>query len=298
MPNLDVLDSTIAYRDQGAGAPIVLLHGNPTSSHLWRGVLAQYRGRGRLLAPDLIGMGESGKPPISYSFDDHARYLDAWLAGVGAQTPVFVGHDWGGALAFDWARRHPDRIRGIAFLETIIRPMAWADLSAGAQEFFRSIRTPGEGEAIVLDANAFIEQALPATMATGLSEADHAAYRRPFPSPETRIPILRWARSLPLDGEPADVVARVTAYGRWLATSPTVPKLLLAFEPGPGVMMTPAVIAWTRATVAGLEVASLGLAGHHAPEDQPEAIAAALERWVDQHGLGSIEDRPAPHGEA
>src|SRR3954449_12116082 len=155
MPDIDVLDSTIHY--EGDTGPFVYLHGNPTSSHAWRRVLPRTGG----LAPDLIGMGRSGKPDIAYSFADHARYLDAWLDAMELDDVVLIGHDWGGALAFDWAARHPGRTRGIVFMEPIVRPTAWADLPEPARPVFEALRTPGAGERMVLEENVFIERALP-----------------------------------------------------------------------------------------------------------------------------------------
>ena len=286
MPTVDVLRSTIFYREVGAGStPMVFLHGNPTSSHLWRHVLPTVGESGRCLAPDLIGMGDSGKPAIGYSFDDHARYLDAWFDALDLDEVVLVGHDWGGALAFDWAARHPGRVRGIAFTETIVKPMSWEDFPAVARPLFQAMRTPGVGESMVLDQNTFIEDALPRTIAGGLSEEDLDVYRRPYPTRESRIPLLRWPRMMPLDGEPADVVARVAAYDEWLASSPDVPKLLLAFEPGPGAMMGAEIIDWCATHMAALEIETHGPAGHHTPEDQPEAIATSLVAWLGKHAL-------------
>lgn len=285
MPNVDVLDSTMSYVEQGAGEHVVFLHGNPTSSYLWRKVLSQVEGLGRCLAPDLIGMGESGKPDTAYRFADHARYLDAWFDALDLGDVVLVGHDWGGALAFDWATRHPGRARGVAFLETIVRPMSWDEFPEGARELFTAFRTPGVGETMILEQNMFIEQALARTVATGLADEDMAVYRKPYPTPESRMPLLRWPRELPFDGEPADVVARVEAYDTWLASSPEVPKLLLSFDPGPGTMIAGPLIDWCKETIVGLEVAYCGPAGHHAPEDQPDAIAAAILDWARRHGL-------------
>jgi haloalkane dehalogenase len=288
MPTAPVLHSTIFYREVGTGGtPVVFLHGNPTSSYLWRHVLPTVGDSGRCLAPDLIGMGDSGKPAIAYTFDDHSRYLDAWFDVLGLDRVVLVGHDWGGALAFDWAARHPGRVRGIAFTETIVKPMSWEDFPAGARPLFESMRTPGVGETMVLDENAFIEQALPRTTARGLSDEDLDVYRRPYPSRESRMPLLQWPRAMPLGGEPADVVARVGAYDQWLAASADVPKLLLAFEPGPGAMMGTAIIDWCAAHVSGLEIDRHGLAGHHTPEDQPEAIATSLVAWLNRCDLRS-----------
>ena len=182
MPSIDVLDSTIFYEDAGSGTPFVFLHGNPTSSYLWRQVSPHIGEPTRCLAPDLIGMGRSGKPDIPYRFADHARYLDAWFDALELTSVVLVGHDWGGALAFDWAARHPDRVRGIAFMETIMRPMSWDDLP-NARPRYEALRSPGSGEAKVLDENFFIEQALRATVLNGLSDEDHAVYRAALPNP-------------------------------------------------------------------------------------------------------------------
>ena len=297
MPTVDVLDSTMYYEQVGAGVPLVFLHGNPTSSYLWRRVLPRIGEPGRRLAPDLIGMGGSGKPPIRYRFADHTRYLDAWFNALGLDGVVLVGHDWGGALAFDWAARHPGRTRGIAFMETIVRPMSWEEFPEGARPLFESFRTSGVGETMVLDENVFINQALPRTVASGLAKEDMDAYRKPYPTRDSRLPLLQWPRSMPLDGEPADVARRIEAYDEWLAHSPGVPKLLLTFDPGPGTMMGPEMIAWCAANIASLEIENCGYAGHHAPEDQPDAIAAAIVAWADRHRLRS-GDRAGGDAEA
>ncbi|KJY36627.1 haloalkane dehalogenase [Streptomyces sp. NRRL S-495] len=286
MPVQPVLDSTMFHREFGAGSPMVFLHGNPTSSHLWRDVLPAVGGPGRLLAPDLIGMGESGKPDLAYTFADHARYLDAWFDLLGLDEVVLVGHDWGGALAFDWAARHPGRVRGIAFTETIVKPMTWEEFPEGGRPLFEAIKTPEVGEALILDDNAFIEQALPGTVATPLAPADLDVYRAPYPTRESRRPLLQWPRSMPLGGEPADVVARIEAYDRWLAASAEVPKLLLTFAAGPGAMMGPAIVDWCAENIAGLEIEHHDVvAGHHTPEDHPLAIGAAIAAWADRHKL-------------
>lgn len=209
---------------------------------------------------------------------------------------VLVGHDWGGVLAFDWAGRHPGRTLGVAFLETIMRPLAWEEFPDSAQPFFRSLRMSGAGEAMVLEQNVFIEQAPSAGVAAGLSAEDLAVYRKPYPTPGSRRPLLAWARSMPLGGEPQDVVARVGGFDRWLAASPEVPKLLLTFDPGPGMMIGPELADWCRSHVSALEVAACGPAGHHAPEDQPAAIAAAIAAWADGHGLRRADPAASPGG--
>ncbi|HEX4787782.1 MAG TPA: haloalkane dehalogenase [Actinospica sp.] len=285
MPITPVLNSTIFHRECGSGTPIVFLHGNPTSSHLWRNVLPVV-GRGRLLAPDLIGMGESGKPEIDYTFDEHARHLDAWFDALSLDSVILVGHDWGGALAFDFAARHPGRVRGIAFTETIVKPMSWEEFPAGGRELFSAIKTEGVGEAMILDDNVMIEKGLPGTVATPLDRADLEVYLQPYPTRESRRPLLQWPRAMPLGGEPADVVDRVEAYDAWLATSADVPKLLIDFAPGPGTMMGPALVAWCAKHIAALEVEHHDTpAGHHTPEDRPAEIGAAISSWADRHRL-------------
>jgi haloalkane dehalogenase len=283
MHTVKVLDSHIAYQDSGAGERTVLfLHGNPTTSHLWRNVTPHVAGQARTLAPDLIGMGASGRPDIEYRFVDHARYLDAFIDALDLDELVLVGHDWGGALAQDWAARHPGRTRGIVLSETFLRPMTWADYPPPVDDLFKAIRTPGVGEQMVLEENWFIEVALRATN-PGISDADLAAYRAPYPDPASRLPLLQWGRQHPVEGEPADVYDRVVAYDKWLAGTPEVAKLLLTIEPAG--LVTADIEQWARDNIAALEVESIGPAGHHAPEDQPDAIGHAIADWLTRHQL-------------
>ncbi|MCW2865384.1 MAG: haloalkane dehalogenase [Actinoallomurus sp.] len=284
MPEIHVLDSSVHYEDSGSGTAFVFLHGNPGSSHLWRNVLPR-TGQGRLLAPDLIGMGRSGKPDLPYTFADHARYLDAWFDALDLDRVVLVGHDWGGALAFDWAARHPGRALGVAFLESIVKPMAWEDLSPQARERSQTIRTPGTGEEMVLEQNLFVRQAFTGGVLTPVAEEDLETYLAPYPTRDSRRPVLAWARQLPLGGEPAELVARIEAYDKWLASSTDVPKLLMTFEGSPTLLISDELAGWCAANIAALETVPCGRAGHHAPEDRPEEIAAAISAWADRHGL-------------
>jgi haloalkane dehalogenase len=282
--DVDVLDSHMHYEEAGAGNPIVLLHGNPTSSFLWRRVIPALSALGRCLAPDLIGFGDSGKPDIGYRFEDHARYLDAWFEALGLERVTLVGHDWGGALGFDWASRHPDRVRAAAFMETYVRPQTWAEWQPpAARDIFQAFRSP-EGEKLILDRNMFVELVLPAGAQRKLSEEEMAVYRAPFREREARRPMLAFPRDLPMEDEPADVVARVKAYGEWLVASAGVPKLLLAFEPG--AVMTEPVVAWSREHVAALEVEMIGPGLHYVQEDHGPAIGRAIAAWMRRHGLG------------
>lgn len=294
MATVEVLDSFLSYTDTGTdtaadtdtgsgGVPVVFLHGNPTSSYLWRHVLPHVADQARCLAPDLIGMGASGRPDIAYRFADHARYLDAWFEALGLTEVVIVGHDWGGALGLDWAARHPGRVRGAALVETFLRPMRWAEFPPQGAELFRAFRSP-RGEEMILEQNLFIEFNLPHGVAGGLAPEDHDVYRAPYPDPASRRPLLAWPREIPIDGEPADVHARMLAYGRWMEQTPEVPKLVMTVEPGVG-MGSPETAAWAKATFAGVEVESVGPGGHHAPEDQPHAIGSAVARWLRRHEL-------------
>lgn len=295
---VEVRDSFMTYTDtagagDGAGAgagpgraggvPVVFLHGNPMSSYAWRKVIPYVAGDARCLAPDLIGMGGSGKPDIDYRFADHARYLDAWFEALGLAEMVLVGHDWGGALAMDFAARNPGRVRGLALTETFLRPLTWAEMPPKGRELFQGIRSP-KGEEMILRDNLFIEFNLPHGVRTGLAPEDHDVYRAPFPDPASRKPLLVWPREIPFDGEPADVHARMVAYGRWMADSPDVPKLVMTVEAGVG-MGSPETVAWTAETFASVEVESVGPGGHAAMEDQPDAIGSAIARWLRRHDL-------------
>ena len=280
-----VLDSHIAYVESGAGVPVVFLHGNPTSSHLWRNVTPHVAGRARALAPDLIGMGASGKPDIGYGFADHVRYLDAWFDALGLRDVVLVGADWGGVLALDWAARHPERVLGVAVMETYLKPLTLDELPPAARTRFEAFRTPGVGEELVLDQNIFIETAFKGGVLTPLSDEEALPYREPYPTRESRRPLLAWPRMTPIDGEPTDVVARIEDYDAWLARSADVPKLLLTFETQATLLIGEATVAWSREHIAALEVENCGPAGHHAAEDQPDAIGGAIARWLTGHGL-------------
>lgn len=275
-----VLDSFLAHRERGAGAPMVFLHGNPTSSYVWRNVLPRLAARGRCIAPDLVGMGHSGKPTSAYRFQDHARYLDAWFAALDLRDVVLVGYDWGGVLAVDWAARHADRVRGVVLFETILQQLHWSEYPPRGAALFRTLRTPGAGEALALEENGFLPASLGNGVKRGLAEADRAEYYAPYPDPASRRPLLQWTREPPIDGEPADVLGVVARNAAWLETA-QISKLLLTFEGG-GLSNAPAVVEWAKRAVPRLEVTPLGPAGHHAPEDLPVEIADAIGAWLDR----------------
>src|ERR1041384_6732854 len=229
---LRVLDSHLVYVEVGVGDPIVLLHGNPTSSYLWRNVIPHLGGSGRCLAPDLIGMGRSGKAPGgSYRLADHVRYLDAWFEALDLSRVTLVVHDWGSALGFHWARRHPGRVKALVYMEGLVRPVTWAEGPEAARKVFQAMRSPA-GEEMVLAKNVFVERILPASVLRGLTPEEMERYREPFRSSgESRRPTLTWPREIPIEGEPADVVALVDDYARWLSGTP-IPKLFVNANPG------------------------------------------------------------------
>lgn len=281
--SLEALGRRMAYVDVGEGPPVVFLHGNPTSSYLWRQVIPAVLPGYRALAPDLVGMGDSDKvQPIdegTYRFRFHAEYLDAFMDAVlPADAPaLLVIHDWGSALGFHWAHRNPGRVKGIVFMEAIVAPLTWDDWPARARPIFEAFRSSA-GEDLILQNNAFVEQVLPTSILRTLTDAEMEEYRRPFRTPGTdRLPTLRWPREIPIDGEPADVHRIVAAYAEWLARS-DVPKLFVNADPGAILRgrVREAVRAWpnlTEITVPGV---------HFVQEDSGPAIGEAVRDFADR----------------
>ncbi|AOW93663.1 haloalkane dehalogenase [Rhodococcus sp. WMMA185] len=276
----------MAYHDVGTGDPVIFLHGNPTSSYLWRDILPHVSGQARCVVPDLIGHGDSDKlddPGVgSYTFVEHREYLDGLLDQLELGDSVtFVVHDWGSALGFDWANRHRDRVAGIAYMEAIVRPVTWEEWPESARGIFEALRSEA-GEEMVLTKNLFVEAILPASIIRKLSDEEMNEYRRPFASPgEDRRPTLTWPRQIPLDGEPADVVEIVQSYADWLSTS-DVPKLFINADPGT-ILTGPQrefARSWpnqTETTVAGT---------HFIQEDSPHEIGKAIAEWLPSLGRG------------
>jgi haloalkane dehalogenase len=270
-----VLDSELSYVDIGLGDPIVFLHGNPTSSYLWRNIIPQVADLGRCLAPDLVGMGQSGPSPSgAYRFADHARYLDAWFENLGLANIVLVLHDWGSALGFYRAFRYQQQIKAIAYMEAIVQPRRWQDFPAGRDAMFRALRS-GDGERMILEDNFFIETVLPKSIIRPLSAAEMDAYRAPFRDRDTRLPTLVFPRELPIEGVPADVVATVERYGAWLAASP-LPKLFVNADPG-SLLIGP-TRDFCRRWPNQRETTVRGI--HFIQEDSPDEIGHALREFV------------------
>ena len=277
----NVRGKRMAYVEAGAGDPIVFLHGNPTSSYLWRNVIPHLEELGRCIAPDLIGMGDSekleGTGPDSYRFVEHRAYLDGLLETLGVTDNVtLVVHDWGSALGFDWANRHRSAVRGIAYMEAIVAPFpSWAEWPAPVASTFQGFRS-AKGEAMILEGNAFVEQVLPRSVLRKLGDAEMNAYRRPFLDPgESRRPTLTWPRQIPIGGEPADVTAIAADYAAWLGGS-DLPKLFVNAEPG--AILTGAQRELCRQWPNQTEITVPG--SHFVQEDSPDAIGAGIANWL------------------
>jgi haloalkane dehalogenase len=276
-----VLGSTMAYREANTTHdPMVLfLHGNPTSSFIWRHIIPHVASVARCIAPDLIGFGKSGKPPIDYLFADHVRYLDAFLDRLSFSSAYLVAQDWGTALAFELAARRPAFVKGLAFME-FIRPMpSWDDFhqAAAARATFQKFRTPGVGERMVLEDNVFVERVLPGSIVRKLSDAEMATYCQPFRDVESRRPVLALPRQLPIAGEPADVYATLEAAHAALRQS-GFPKLLVAGNPG--ALVSPDFAQCFAASLKHCHVLQLGSGLHYLQEDHPDAIGHAIAGWI------------------
>src|SRR5262249_13433960 len=272
-----VLDTEISYVDVGEGEPVVFLHGNPTWSYQWRNIIPYISPIRRCLAPDLVGMGWSGKSPTkAYLFVDQARYMDAWFEALQVTKDVtLVLHDWGAAIGFYRARRHPEQIKAIAYYEAVAHPRRWDDFSGGRDRQFRLLRSP-EGERLVLDENMFVEVVLPRGILRKLTDEEMEAYRAPYRDRERRLPTLIWPREGPIEGEPADVVSIVEENARWLAASDRLPKLFIKGDPG--AIHTGRLLDLVRAFPNQREVTVKGL--HHLQDDSPKEIGEVLRAFV------------------
>ena len=270
----------MAYAEMGTGDPIVFQHGNPTSSYLWRNIMRPLAERGRCVAVDLIGMGDSEKldnpGPASYRYAEHRDYLYAAWDQLGITNNVtLVIHDWGSALGFEWAMRNPERVKAIVYMEAIVRPMSWDEWPEAIRPLFAGFRSDA-GETMVLEKNVFVDRVLPGSVLRGLTDAEMEVYRRPFKTAgEDRRPTLSWPRHIPLDGEPADVCAVVDAYGKWLSEC-DIPKLFINAEPG--AILTGAQREFCRNFPNQTEVTVAG--SHFIQEDSPAEIAAAIDAWM------------------
>lgn len=271
-----VLDIEMSYVDLGEGDPIVFLHGNPTSSYLWRNIIPYVSKMGQCLAPDLIGMGKSGKSPNNaYFFDDHMQYLDSWFETLNLTKNVtLVLHDWGSVLGFYWAFRNQEKVKAIIYMEAIVQPLLWSDFTNGRDAIFRALRSE-RGDQMIFADNFFIEMILPKSIMRKLTNAEMDTYREPFNNRESRLPTLIFPREIPIEGEPTNIVDIVNEYGNWLSMS-QIPKLLIKAEPG--ALLTGRAIDFCRTWPNQKEVSVKGI--HYIQEDSPIEIGVAIQDFI------------------
>jgi len=285
---VEVLGSKMHYIDEGQGDPILFIHGNPTSSYLWRNIIPYVSDDGRAIAVDLIGMGKSDKPDIDYRFVDHAKYLEAFIDELELQNVTLVIHDWGSGLGLNYAMNNEDNIKGIAMMEALLFPMTWDDFPSTVigispsplvtgtnemKEMFQNFRTPGVGEELIMNQNIFIEQFLDSAVIRDLSEEEMNQYREPYPTPEDRKPIWVWPNEIPINGEPADVHEIVSNYNQWIQETP-IPKLLI--HATPGIITTEEAVQWSNDNLKNLKTVNVGPGLHYIQEDAPDEIGEAI----------------------
>lgn len=274
---VEVNGHKIHYVEEGEGQPILFIHGNPTSSYLWRNIIPYAAQQGRAIALDLIGMGKSDKPDLDYRFCDHAPIVDGFIEALGLKDVILVIHDWGSALGFHYAARHPENVRAIAFMEAVVRPMTWDGFPADFRMGFKMMRTPWLGGLMISQLNMFVNKILPNAIVRDLTKAELARYREPYPDARSRRPVRVWPCEIPIDGSPADVHAVVAGYAEWLERTDT-PMLL--FHANPGGTVREAEVAWCQQTIRNLEVVDIGPGIHFVQEDNPHLIGEKLADWV------------------
>ncbi|MEM7035200.1 MAG: haloalkane dehalogenase [Chloroflexota bacterium] len=276
---ISVLGSKMHYIDEGEGDPILFLHGNPTSSYLWRNIIPYVTSHGRAIAPDLIGMGKSDKPELAYRYHDHYKYLEEFINALNLTNITLVLHDWGSGLGFNFAARNPERIKAIAFMEALVRPRAWSDFPPDFRFGFRLMRTPGIGWMMISVGNAFITQMLPKAIVRELSSEEKVYYGKPYQTISSRKPLRQWPVEVPIDGKPADVHEIITNYSQWLQTT-DIPKLM--FYASPGAIIDPETVVWVQNNFSNLTSFDMGPGIHFVQEDNPHFIGEKLADWYTQ----------------
>lgn len=275
---VEVEGSRMHYVEEGEGDPVLFLHGNPTSSYLWRNVIPHVSGGARCIALDLIGMGQSDKPDIEYGFFDHVRYVEGFIEALGLDGLTLVMHDWGSGLGFHYATRHREAVKGLAFVEAILMPVpSWDAFPAGAREMFQGFRTPDVGWEMIGVQNMFVEGVLPNAVLRDLTDEEMAYYRKPYPDPESRKPLWRWPNEIPIEGEPAEVHDAVVRYGQVLQEW-DVPKLMMYCQPG--ALTQEPVVEWAKASLPNLTSVDIGPGIHFVQEDNPHGIGEAIAEWL------------------
>jgi haloalkane dehalogenase len=273
---IEVQGSRIHYIDEGEGDPVLFLHGNPTSSYLWRNILPYIIPHGRCIAPDLIGMGKSDKPDLDYRFTDHARYIDGFIEQLALTNITLVIHDWGSGLGFYYAARHETNVKAIAFMEAILKPASWSAFPKDFKAGFKLMRTPAVGFLMISVMNVFLNQILPKATVRKLSAAEMLIYKKPFASVKSRKPVRQWPLEIPIDGQPADMHKIVADYCDWFQAA-SIPKLL--FHATPGGIIDAAMVAWCKDKLDNLQTVDIGAGIHYLQEDNPHLIGEQLAKW-------------------
>lgn len=278
---IKVLGSNMAYLETGQGEPVIFIHGNPSSSYLWRNVMPYITPQGRAIAVDLIGMGQSDKPDISYTFEEQYHYFSAFVDALNVNQVTLVGHDWGATLAWEYARRNPGKVRKLAFMEGVLPPAfpapSFESMGEEMGNMFRTFKDPVKGHKLVIEDNMFIEKILPGFVNRILGEEAMRIYRAPFAKVEDRKPVLAWPRQVPIAGEPESTLKTLNAIGKFMGAT-KMPVLLMYADPG--VVVPPEAVGWYVKKIQSLETAFLGQGLHFIQEDQPEAIGRALADWM------------------
>jgi haloalkane dehalogenase len=277
---VEVEGSRLHYIDEGSGNPVLFLHGNPTSSYLWRNIIPYVSPSHRAIAMDLIGMGKSDKPDIDYRFFDHYEYVEGFIKALDLKNITFVIHDWGSSLALHYARQNEGNVEAIVMMEAILAPVpSWDEFPPELVETFQAFRTPDVGWEMIVNQNMFVEAVLPGAIVRDLSDEEMNVYREPYIETSSRKPLWRWPNELPIAGQPADVIDAIVTYNGWLQET-EIPKLL--FSAAPGAIMPPPIVEWCKANIKNLETVDLGEGIHFLQEDHPHEIGEALTRWLGQ----------------
>lgn len=280
---IEVYNSKIHYIEEGSGDPILFIHGNLSSSYIWRNIIPYLTSKGLCLAPDLIGMGKSDKPDIDYRFFDHVKYLEGFIEKKRLKNIALVIHDWGSALGFHYAMRHENNIKGIVFMEAIIKPFMWDSLPEGPAKFFKLVRNPEFGSELVINQNILVEKVLPTTMIRNLTEDEYNFYRMPFKDSFSRKPLLSFPNEVPIEGKPEDVASAVQCYNDKLRDS-NLSKLM--FYSSPGSIVTPELVEWCKKHLPNLTTVDIGPGIHFLQEDNPHLIGEEIAKWYDGILLG------------
>lgn len=276
---VEVLGSQMHYVESGEGDPVLYLHGNPTSSYLWRNVIPHTAKHNRSIAVDLIGMGKSDKPDIGYRFFDHLKYIEGFVEALGLENITLVIHDWGGGLGVSYARRHQENVQGIAFMEAVVKPMTWAEMNPVQKFMFKRMRDQKKGDRMNMENNFFLERMMPTMISRKLTQPEKDAYLAPYPTPQSRKPVAVWPREIPISGEPADMHTQISQNYEWFQAT-QIPKLFLYGIPG--MILKAKNVTEIQDRFPNLQSVPVGKGKHYLQEDAPDEIGQAINSWIRQ----------------